>query len=100
MFCPPNEPVEAKLYDDSAVICFDNKANGKPVSQVPIELQLLVCKFLEHNGSSIEFLPNGPRILEDDLVSHTQHFQQFTTTIGKTLVRATQETVSSKAHEI
>ena len=57
-----------KLHDDVVVMYFDNKPYEKLVGLMPLELSLLVCKFLERKGCSITSSPNGPRMLEDGLV--------------------------------
>ena len=38
------------------------------VGYLPVELSFLMCKFISHEGCSLEFLPTGPCMLEDRLV--------------------------------
>ena len=65
-----NTREEAQLYDEFAIGTYVsvNDREQKLVGHVPIELSLLLCKFLPRDGCRLEFTATEPRYLEDALV--------------------------------
>ena len=45
-----------------------NDGEQRLVGHVLIELLFLLCKFLARDGCCLEFMPTGPRYLDDGLV--------------------------------
>ena len=70
--CKHDTREEAKLYDEFVVGIYCLSASSSQdqelVGHLPIELLFLLCKFLSHEGCSLEFSPTGARFVEDGLV--------------------------------
>ena len=68
---------EAKLYDEFSVgiyrLSTSSSQDQELVGHLSIELSFLPCKFLSHEGCSLEFSPTGARFLEDRLVVPGQY---------------------------
>jgi len=64
--------VQAKLYDEFVVgiycLSASSSQDQEVVGHLPIELLFLLCKFLSHEGCSLEFSPTGGGLSRTDLL--------------------------------
>lgn len=70
LLCKCDTRERAQLYAKIAIGTYlpENDREQELAGLVPIELSFLLCKFLAHDVCCLEFIPTGPRYLEDGLV--------------------------------